>query len=114
LVASRRLLLATASLPITASAQPQTTYPARPVSLVVAFPAGSGADVIARIVARGLETAADQHFIVVNRPGATGAIADDSVKHAAPVGYTLLIGTNATMAVYWALKTNPGFNAKAA
>jgi tripartite-type tricarboxylate transporter receptor subunit TctC len=104
------LILATATLPIATSAQPQTTYPTRPVSLVVAFPAGSGADVIARIVAKGLETAANQPFIVVNRPGATGAIAADSVKHAAPDGYTLLIGTNATMAAYWALKTNPAFD----
>jgi tripartite-type tricarboxylate transporter receptor subunit TctC len=86
------------------------TYPTRPVSLVVAFPPGSGADVIARILAKGLEAAAGQSFIVVNRPGATGAIAAESVKHAAPDGYTALVGTNATMAAFWALKTNPPFD----
>jgi tripartite-type tricarboxylate transporter receptor subunit TctC len=85
-------------------------YPVRPVSLVVAFPAGSGADVIARIVAKGLETAAQQSFVVVNRPGATGAIAADSVKHASPDGYTVLVGTNATMSAFWALKKDPPFD----
>jgi tripartite-type tricarboxylate transporter receptor subunit TctC len=103
------LIAAAANLAFAALAQAQS-YPTRPVSLVVAFPAGSGADVIARIVAKGMEIAAGEPFIVVNRPGATGAIAAESVKHAAPDGYTLLIGTNATMAAYWALKTNPAFD----
>jgi len=104
------LVAAAANLALAALAQAQTAYPTRPVSLVVAFPAGSGADVIARIVAKGMETAAGQTFIVVNRPGATGSIAAESVKHAAPDGYTLLIGTNATMAAYWALKKDPTFD----
>ena len=103
-------IVATAAIPVATLAQPRTVYPTRPVSLLVPFPAGSGADVIARIVAKGLETAAGQPFIVVNRSGATGVIAADSVKHAAPDGYTLLIGTNATMAAYWALKTHPAFD----
>jgi tripartite-type tricarboxylate transporter receptor subunit TctC len=91
-------------------AQAQAAYPVRPVSLVVAFPAGSGADVIARIVAKGLETAAGQSFVVVNRVGATGAIAADSVKHASPDGYAVLVGTNATMSAFWALKKDPLFD----
>jgi tripartite-type tricarboxylate transporter receptor subunit TctC len=92
------------------SAPAQSSYPERPVSLVVAFPAGSGADVIARILAKGLGTAAGQSFVVVNRPGATGAIAADTVKRAAPDGYTVLVGTSATMSAYWALKTRPPFD----
>lgn len=103
-------ILAAATILFATLAQARTTYPIRPVTLLVPFPAGSGADVVARIAAKGLETKAGQPVIVVNRPGATGVIAAESVKHAAPDGYTLLIGTNATMAVYWALKTKPAFD----
>jgi tripartite-type tricarboxylate transporter receptor subunit TctC len=105
-----KLIAVAANLSIATVAQAQATYPVRPVNLVVAFPAGGGADIIARILAKGLETAADQPFVVVNRPGATGAIAADSVKRAAPDGYTVLVGTNATMSAFWALKTKPPFN----
>ena len=104
------LIVIAANLSIATAVQGQAAYPARPVSLVVAFPAGSGADVIARILAKGLETAAGQSFVVVNRPGATGAIAADSVKRAAPDGYTVLVGTSATMSAFWALKTKPPFD----
>jgi tripartite-type tricarboxylate transporter receptor subunit TctC len=93
-----------------AQAQGAAAYPARPVNLVVAFPAGSGADIIARIIGKGLESAAGEPFIVNNRPGATGVIAADVVKRAAPDGYTVLVGTSATMAAYWALKIKPAFD----
>ena len=105
-----KLIAIAAILSIATVAQAQAAYPVRPVNLVVAFPAGGGADIIARILAKGLETAAGQPFVVVNRPGATGAIAADSVKRAAPDGYTVLVGTNATMSAFWALKTKPPFN----
>ena len=88
----------------------QTRYPTRPVNLYVPFPAGSGADVIARIVGKGLETVARQPFIVNDRPGASGAIAADVVKRAAPDGYTVLVGTAATMSILWALKAKPSFD----
>jgi tripartite-type tricarboxylate transporter receptor subunit TctC len=88
----------------------QTPYPTRPVNLYVAFPAGSGADVIARIVGKGLETVTGQAFIINNRPGATGAIAADVVKRATPDGYSVLVGTAATMSILWALKAKPPFD----
>jgi tripartite-type tricarboxylate transporter receptor subunit TctC len=88
----------------------QTRYPTRPVNLYVPFPAGSGADVIARIVGKGLENVTGQPFIINNRPGATGAIAADVVKRAAPDGYTVLVGTAATMSILWALKAKPSFD----
>lgn len=104
------LIVIAANLSIATAVQGQAAYPARPVSLEVAFPAGSGADVIARILAKGLGAAAGQPFVVVNRPGATGAIAADAVKRAAPDGYTVLVGTSATMSAFWALKTKPPFD----
>jgi tripartite-type tricarboxylate transporter receptor subunit TctC len=88
----------------------QTRYPTRPVNLYVPFPAGSGADVIARIVGKGLENVTGQPFIINNRPGATGAIAADVVKRATPDGYTVLVGTAATMSILWALKAKPSFD----
>jgi tripartite-type tricarboxylate transporter receptor subunit TctC len=105
LTAILALLLASAG---TSFAEPG--YPTRPVNLYVAFPAGSGADVIARIVGRGLETVTGQPFIINNRPGATGAIAADVVKRAPPDGYTALVGTAATMSILWAVKTKPSFD----
>ena len=54
------------------SAQP---YPAKPVKIIVAFPPGGGADLIARITAQRLTTALGQQFIIENRPGAGGSFA---------------------------------------
>jgi tripartite-type tricarboxylate transporter receptor subunit TctC len=88
----------------------ESGYPTRPVNLYVAFPAGSGADVVARLVGKGLETVTGQPFIINNRPGATGAIAADVVKRAAPDGYTALVGTAATMSILWAVKAKPTFD----
>jgi tripartite-type tricarboxylate transporter receptor subunit TctC len=105
-VISAALLLITGAAELRA----QTRYPTRPVNLYVAFPAGSGADVIARIVGKGLETVTGQPFIINNRPGATGAIAADVVKRAAPDGYSVLVGTAATMSILWALKAKPSFD----
>jgi tripartite-type tricarboxylate transporter receptor subunit TctC len=66
------------------------TFPDRPVYLVVAFPPGGGADVFARIAAKGLETMLGQPVIAVNKPGAGSVIGSNYVKNARPDGYTLL------------------------
>ena len=60
----------------------QTAYPARPVKIVVGFPAGGGTDVFARAVAQGLSAALGQQFIVDNKPGAGGVIASQSLLQA--------------------------------
>jgi tripartite-type tricarboxylate transporter receptor subunit TctC len=72
----------------TASAQ---TYPARPVRIIVGYPAGGVSDIYARLIGQSLSERLGQSFIVENRPGASGAIAVDSVVRAAPDGYTLLL-----------------------
>lgn len=87
----RRILLAAgAALPAMALAQ-GTDYPTRPVSLVVAFPPGGQADVVARPVAAGLERLWRQPVPVVNRAGAAGEIGNAAVARAAPDGTTLLM-----------------------
>ncbi len=65
-------------------------YPNRPVTIVVAYPAGGGTDVLARIAAEVLQRELGQPFVVQNRPGASGAIGNAYAAKAAPDGYTLL------------------------
>jgi tripartite-type tricarboxylate transporter receptor subunit TctC len=78
-------------------------YPKRPVMLVVAFTPGGPSDVLARIVGKQMEQLLGEPFIIENRPGAGGNIAADSVAHAKPDGYTLLMGNNSILATNEAL-----------
>ena len=78
-------------------------YPSRPVTLVVAFPPGGPSDVLARIVGKQMEQLLGQPFVIENKPGAGGNIAADAVAHAAPDGYTLLMGNNGILATNEAL-----------
>jgi tripartite-type tricarboxylate transporter receptor subunit TctC len=68
-------------------------YPSRPITLVVGFPAGGGADTVARIVSDKLARILGQPIIIDNKPGAGTTIASDQVARAAPDGYTLLLGS---------------------
>src|SRR5258708_394366 len=69
------------------------SWPARPVTLIVPFPAGGNADVLARALAAELSEKLGQQFIVDNRSGAGGNIGGAAVAKAAPDGYTLMFGT---------------------
>jgi tripartite-type tricarboxylate transporter receptor subunit TctC len=94
----RALLMTCAALAISgaageAQAEP---YPARPITLVVPFPAGGPTDAIGRIVADGLGAAFGKSVIVENVPGATGSIGSGRVARAQADGYTLILGTVAT------------------
>ena len=73
-------------------------YPSRPISLVVAFTPGGPSDVLARIVGKQMEKSLGQPVVIDNRPGGGGNIAADVVAHAAPDGYTLLMGNNSILA----------------
>src|SRR5215471_760134 len=65
-------------------------YPTRPVRMVVGFPAGGSADIVARIVAQALTERLGQTFIVENKPGAGSNFGTEAVAHARPDGYTLM------------------------
>jgi tripartite-type tricarboxylate transporter receptor subunit TctC len=92
-VRRRALLGAAGALPFAEPLRAQGTgeVPARAVSMVVAFPPGGQADVVARPVAAALERHWRQPVPVVNRAGASGEIGNASVARAAPDGYTLLM-----------------------
>jgi tripartite-type tricarboxylate transporter receptor subunit TctC len=72
-------------------------YPARPVTLVVAFTPGGASDVLARILGRKLEQIFGQPFVIDNRPGAGGNVGADIVAKATPDGYTMLMGNTAAL-----------------
>lgn len=72
-------------------AQASTPFPDKPITLVVGFPAGGGVDVVGRTIAQGLSLRIKTPVVVDNKAGASGAIATQSVKRAAPDGYTLLM-----------------------
>jgi tripartite-type tricarboxylate transporter receptor subunit TctC len=70
-------------------------YPARPLHLIVGFPAGSGPDIIARIAAHWLGTRLGKDIVVDDRPGAGSNIATELAAKAAPDGYTLFLAVSA-------------------
>src|SRR5204862_4424232 len=87
-------------------------YPARPVSLIVAFTPGGPSDVLARIRGKKLEQLLGRPFVIENRPGAGGNIAAEQAARAAPDGYTLLMGNNSILATNASLYKKIGYNAE--
>jgi tripartite-type tricarboxylate transporter receptor subunit TctC len=110
---SRRVFLAFAGSGAVLPALPRRAsaldYPARPVHLVVAFPAGLSPDILARLVGQPLSERLGQQFIVDNRPGAASNIGTEVVAHAAPDGYTVLL-TISGNAINATLYTHLNFN----
>jgi tripartite-type tricarboxylate transporter receptor subunit TctC len=76
-----------------------TNYPAKPVRIVVPFPPGGIADVMARVIGQKFTDAWGQPAVIENRTGAGGNIGADIVAKSAPDGYTLLMGSIGTHAV---------------
>ena len=104
----KRLLLLAAACCFAAPSFAQ--YPAKPIRVVVPFPAGSATDTITRILGQSVSQAVGQPVVVDNKAGADGAIAGAEVAKAAPDGYTLLMATNSPMAVVPAMRKQPPYD----
>lgn len=77
----------------------QADYPARPVTIIVPFPAGNSGDILSRTLADALSKEWGRSVIVDNKPGAGGSVGAQYVIHAAPDGYTLLHGSSGPVAM---------------
>ncbi|MBC7939211.1 MAG: tripartite tricarboxylate transporter substrate binding protein [Chitinophagaceae bacterium] len=93
----RHLLLSAAALPL--ATRGQAAWPARPVRLVVPFPAGGTTDILARAIAPELQRVFGQTFVVENKPGAGGNNGSNEVAKSPGDGHTLLMGTVGTHAI---------------
>jgi tripartite-type tricarboxylate transporter receptor subunit TctC len=88
-----RLAAGAAALPALPRLASALDYPARPVRIVVPYPAGIAPDIVARLVAQSLSQRLKQQFIVDNRPGGASNVGTSIVAHAPADGYTLLVVT---------------------
>jgi tripartite-type tricarboxylate transporter receptor subunit TctC len=103
------LRAALAAILVIALPAPAQTYPSRPVRMVVPFPAGGPADLVARVLSSRLSEAWGQPMVVENRGGAGGNIGTAVVARAAPDGYTILLTTSGLMSNPGLYK-DPGFD----
>lgn len=99
MITRRQAAIAAAGLFAAGGAAAQDRYPDGPVRVIVPFPAGGPADIVGRILARGLSEALGQPFVVDNRAGAGGVIGVDAVAKARPDGQTLGIGSSGALSV---------------
>ena len=87
-------MLALSALALSAvapTAMAQATYPSKPITLVVTYPPGGGADAMARLIAPQMGKALGQAIVIDNKPGAGGQIGAAAVAKASPDGYTLML-----------------------
>jgi tripartite-type tricarboxylate transporter receptor subunit TctC len=98
-----------AALPSVSRIARALDYPTRPVRLIVGFPPGGPADILARLIGQWLSERLSQPFIIENRPGATGNIGTEAVTRAPADGHTLLLVVPAnaiSVTLYYKLNFN--------
>ena len=101
----RRHLLAASAALFPLSALAQTSWPNKPLRLIVGFPPGGGIDFTARTIQPALEAALGQSVVIDYKPGAGGVLAATELTRAAPDGYTLLVANTGPFAIAPYLQT---------
>ena len=104
---SAAVLAALTSMPAFAQ-----SYPAKPIRLIVPFPAGGATDILARALSQKLGEKIGQTVVVENRPGAGGTIGADAASKSAADGYTLLLATSSTHSIGPAINPKIPYNAE--
>ena len=94
----------------TAHAQPAASYPNKPIKVIIPFTAGGGGDTLARLVMMRVGRELGQPVIFENLSGAGGNVGSATAARAPADGYTLLYGTNGTLAINQTIYKSPGFN----
>jgi tripartite-type tricarboxylate transporter receptor subunit TctC len=107
MMACRRVLFACVAVGWSMAASAQ--YPARPIRMVVPFPAGGPTDIVARTVSQKLSELLGQPVVIDNRGGAGGVIGTELVVKSPADGYTLLLGTISGLAVAMSLYPSRGY-----
>jgi len=102
---SIKWLIAGALLSVTSNVFAQS-YPTRSIRVIVPYPAGGGADFVARIYAKSLSDSLGQQFAVDNRGGANGNVGSELAAKSPPDGYTLLVTASTNLTI------NPGLYQK--
>jgi len=92
-----------AALFLSAASASAQDWPNKPITILMGFPAGSGVDVVARMLQPSLEKSLGQRLVIDYKSGAGGNLASEAVARANPDGYTFLLGTAATHGVNAAL-----------
>jgi tripartite-type tricarboxylate transporter receptor subunit TctC len=109
----KALLGSLAALFLSAASVAAQDWPNRPITVLMGFPAGSGVDVIARMLQPALEASLGQRLVLDYKTGAGGNVASEIVANARPDGYTFLLGTAATHGVNPALYPKLSFDVEA-
>lgn len=105
----RELLLASAAACVAGPSLAKDSYPNRPITVIVPFAAGGSTDLVVRPLAVEMEKLVGAPLVIVNRPGAGGAIGAQSVARAKPDGYTLLVGSAGPIVVNPILRPGIGY-----
>jgi tripartite-type tricarboxylate transporter receptor subunit TctC len=112
-ISRRKLLVGLAATPAV-TLLPETLfaagYPEKPIHLIVPFAAGGNADIVGRIAGDQIGSRLGRTVVVENRGGAGGGIGAAYVAHAAPDGYTLLVGSNGPLTVNPFVRANLGYD----
>src|SRR5262249_10320866 len=106
------LLAALAALVLPSAGTRAQDYPSKPITLIVPFTPGGSTSVIARAISDKLSDALKQPIVIDNRGGAGSTIGARAVAKSAPDGYTILLGTNATLTIALGLTRNAGYERK--